>query len=121
MASCEKFAVQLDASVTLTGKDSPLCQHNRGLAPYGCLVDAVGIVVRSHLKMVNAWAILNAILVSVVKPSVVKMLVSAIKGLVPSAQNLKPCNLAPTYPVSCPPRQVPHPPYSDWELNRKVE
>ena len=29
MASCEKCAMQLDASTTFTGKDSPLCQHKR--------------------------------------------------------------------------------------------
>ena len=29
MASCEKCAMQLDASAMVTGKDSPLCQHKR--------------------------------------------------------------------------------------------
>ena len=47
-----------------------------------------GIVAGSDLKIVNAWVILNATLVCVVKSSVVKMLDAAIKGLVLSDQTL---------------------------------
>ena len=69
------------------------------------------ILVGSGSKMVNAWVILNATLVNVVKSSVVKRLDSAIKGLVPSDQTLNPYNLAPTCPGSCHLTQVLHPPY----------
>lgn len=63
--------------------------------------------------------ILKDNLVSVVKSSVIKMLVSATKGLVQRDQTLNPCNVALTCMVSCHPRQGPHPPYPDWNGNEQ--
>ena len=137
MASCEKCAEQFDTSTTFTGEDSPLCQNKRSCTlrmsqrcrycqkPFTRVDNRIRHKKYTSCKQLeNGQRVgdyLNATLVIVVKSSVVKMLDSAIKGFVQSDQTLNPYNLAPIRLRSCHLRQVPHPPYFDWKLHRKVE
>ena len=119
-------------------EDSPLCQHKRSCilrishrchysqkAIYLCRQynpsREVYLLEAAQKWSTNAWLILNTTLVNVVKSSVIKMLDSTFKGLAPSDQTLDSCNLPPTCLGSCHLRKVPHPFYSVWKLNHKVE